>query len=374
MNKIVAKFGGTSVANVEAIKRSAQIVAENPKIGVVVVSATATTTNHLEEFASKSLNSGQEALNLWEDVYSRHYNMAQDLNADQSVLDALEDIFCEGESLALRVKQEGGLSAKMMDSFYALGERMSTPLFKTALKQAVNNSCDIVELDAREIIWTDDNFLEASPLKESIYESCQRLIEFDREHRVFVTQGFIGSTLEGRVTTLGREGSDFSAALFCEGLRASELQIWTDVEGVLSSDPRIVSNPKTISELDYLEAEALSLAGAKVIHPKTYSSLKDLGMPLYVASSLKGSTSPGTWIMNLNLKEARVVGIASDRDSISLVGHNIHILKDDLLNSFRELSFKIRSISHANHSIRLILGLEEDKNLVINELHKLLFE
>lgn len=386
MNGVVMKFGGTSVADAESLERSCQIVADHPDVEWVVVSASAKTTNQLEELASKSLHAIDEALILWESIWKRHAQSAEQLNLPSWTLDKLKDLFFEGEGLIKRLHQEGELKPSMMASIYALGERMNTPLFAGLLTlkgQNKEGKFEVNEWDARELMFTDDQFLNAHPLSESLFEAVQRLPINKEEglRKIFVTQGFIGSTVDGKTTVLGREGSDYSAALFAQALRARELWIWSDVEGVLSSDPRMIQSPQSIEQMDYFEGEYLSQAGAKVIHPKTYGPLRDLAIPLFVASSFLGKNSKKTLISHLQeTLTPRCIALVDARESFSLIGFQINQIFDSKLKEkLNQLPFAVHVIERADHRIQLsashpVEGLEDvERKEVLRAVHEAIF-
>lgn len=377
MKHIVSKFGGTSVADIPAMKRCAEIIVSTPGVKIVVVSATAKTTNGLEEFASKSLNAGDEALNLWESIFSRHYEMAKEAGLSQESLIVMKELFSEGESLSLRINTAGQLSGELMDPVYSLGERMSALIFRAVLENTFRingQNKKVTYLNSREVMWTDESFLCANPLKDSIYQALSRQVNLEDETQVYVAEGFIGSTLDGRTTTFGREGSDFSAALYAEAIRASELQIWTDVPGIASADPRLGFPISWIPFLTFDEAESLALAGAKVLFPKTLSPVRNLSIPVFVGSSLDpkksiGRERLGSYITHLEDCPSRLIAIASDRNAISLIGHNIALLRDQIEARISELDFEVRGVEAQSNSIRIVIGLSCDQSEVIRKIH-----
>lgn len=373
MPSVIAKFGGSSVGDAQKIAQSVSIVVENPLISLVVVSATAGTTNFLEEFASKALSSTDEAINLWDRLLQRHLLIARELGAgyDSPVIEELRDLFCEGESLALRAKEEGTLRPEMMASFYALGERMSSPLFAYCLQGQLKKNRIVIELDAREVLWTDEEFLAASPLKESIFETANQKIDFTSSKKIYVTQGFIGGTIDGRTTVFGREGSDFSAALFAEALRAKELQIWTDVPGVATCDPRVVDQVSWIDQLDFEEASFLARGGAKILHPETLSPIRELGIPVYIGDSQRPHYD-GTWIMSLcDDLSPRLIGMSFNRSEVSLVGFKINKIKDDIIDKLKTLDFQLGVLEVYERCILLTLPTGVELSKAVKKMHKL---
>ncbi|MEE2742525.1 MAG: aspartate kinase [Bdellovibrionota bacterium] len=291
----VAKFGGTSVRDAEAIRRCARLVKDSPSVGIVVVSATSQTTNHLENVASAATI--EESLEALDKIWERHFGLARDLGGDQALNGIIGDLFGEGKMLVEKV-HEGTLSPECMDQIYSLGERLSSALFTFALETSCPD-CDVRYWDARHLVKTNSDFGKATPLMDEIEKEVQSslgpLFQKNIGRTVIVTQGFIGSDSKGRTTTLGREGSDFSAALLAAAIEAKELRIWTDVKGILTTDPRLFSGAKTIPEMNYEMATKVARLGAKVLFPETLAPVQEKGIPVFVGHSLFPQ-SEGTWI------------------------------------------------------------------------------
>lgn len=282
MNKrSVYKFGGSSVRDAEAIERCCQLVLKNsPSAEAVVVSATYNTTNQLESLFHSIGNSDQDEFESFLDkIVEKHL-----LILDGLKLSSQKNLFLGFLSPLLdRLKllfHQNDTSARSLDEFYSLGELMSSWIFHTRLSTMLD-TC--VWVDAREWLKTDSTYGHASPDVGEIVKYVREL-----ETHTFgcwVTQGFIGSSLEGPVTTLGREGSDYSATLLGEALEVEEVVIWTDVNGIYSADPRIVKHAQKISHLSYDQAEILAESGAKVLYSRTLSPAKRSGFCVRVASS-----------------------------------------------------------------------------------------
>lgn len=295
MSVIVSKFGGSSVKDAEAMRRCADIIRNNKEIGIVILSATHNTTNQLEEMANLAVAKNcDESLKLLHSIKERHYQVAKELEADSSAYQMIDEILLEGESLVRGIYLLKEASDRAMDRLYSIGERMSSALFAGVLKSLLGREVELV--DARKVIKTNSEFKRAIPQIDKIKERASKYIAPHlKKGAVVVTQGFIGSNDEGATTTLGREGSDFSAALIAEAVLAKEIQIWTDVAGVYSTDPRIVCNAFKMDELRYDEASNMAHLGAKVLYPETLAPAKREGIPVYVGSSLEPSKH-GTWI------------------------------------------------------------------------------
>ncbi|HEY3399536.1 MAG TPA: lysine-sensitive aspartokinase 3 [Geothrix sp.] len=282
---IVLKFGGSSVADAACMRQVAGLVqAALPNAPLVVLSAMGKTTNGLFE-AAKAAEAGDlaGAMERQRALMAGHRRAAEDLFAGSvpEALDAaLTDLFGELELLLRGVAMLRELSPRSMDAIASLGERLSTRIFAAFVAGAW--------LDARTVLRTDAVFGEAAPQSPAIRSlAAQHLAPLLGPGRAVVTQGYIGATEDGLTTTLGRGGSDYSAALFGAALGAAEVQIWTDVEGVLTCDPRIVPEALPIPELSFAEAAELAAFGAKVLHPSTIQPAVEARIPVTVRHTQK---------------------------------------------------------------------------------------
>lgn len=298
----VMKFGGTSIGSASAMQRAMEIVAKekNNSIPVVVLSACSGITNKLIRISAEAGDSNLEkAMELSREVKEFHHGLVDVLiNDDErraSVLDKVDVYVGELEILIKGVDIVGELTARSFDTFCSFGELLSTTIFSEAMREAGH---DAVWLDMREVMITDDNFSMARPLEDicekNVKQAIRPLLE---DGRIVVTQGFIGSTKDGKTTTLGRGGSDFTAALLGAWLPSDEIQIWTDVDGVMTCDPRVVPDARSIRVMTFTEAAELSYLGAKVLHPDTIAPAVKQSIPVYVLNSLHPE-SKGTVITN----------------------------------------------------------------------------
>ena len=286
---IIVKFGGTSVADAEAIQRATEIVRGRlDREPIVVVSALSGTTNTLLALAEQAAR-GQliGALRAVEALRERHLSQAAALagegpDADELFAD-LGAMFDELAHLAEALSVLGDLTPRSKDAIAAIGERLSSQLVVAAMRRA---GLPAEHVDAREVMITDATFCRAEPLTEIIADEARdRLLPLVRQGRVPVLGGFIGATRLGVTTTLGRGGSDYSAALFGAALGAESIEIWTDVDGMLTADPRVVTGARLIEQIRFDEASELASFGAKVLHPSTIVPAVERGIPVWIFNS-----------------------------------------------------------------------------------------
>ncbi|MCY4115765.1 MAG: aspartate kinase [Caldilineaceae bacterium] len=315
---IVMKFGGTSVGTTDSIDSVAKIVAcavekqaerapaapnggpEEDSPGVlVVVSAMSGVTNTLID-AAQTAAAGDET--PYRDARSqllvRHQVVAGQLIEDGAERAALGRLFDnrlrEFERLCLSITVLGELTQRGLDVVSGVGERLSAPLLAAVLRA---RGVKAQFVDAGELIITDDQYGSANPLMGQTVARCRdRLLPMLQGGVVPVVTGFVGATENGVPTTLGRGGSDYSAAILGAALDAAEIQVWTDVDGVMTADPRIVANARSMAELSYEEVAELAYYGAKVLHPKTVTPAVDRKIPLRVLNTFNPG-HPGTRIV-----------------------------------------------------------------------------
>lgn len=285
----VAKFGGTSVANFSSMLNCAQIIKNNNNTRVVVVSASAGVTNLLVDIAHSVMSKEQIKQKLAE-IKTIQYAILADLDSQQ-VADKLEQLLASLADLALH--EEIIHRADLKDALLSHGERMSSLLFSEVLKQIGVNA---ENFDVRNVLKTDNEFAKATPNLDAIKHAATQIMLPELSRTVFVTQGFIGSDEQGNTTTLGRGGSDFTAALLAEALGAQTCEIWTDVIGVYTTDPRITAAARPLPELSFEEAAEMATFGAKVLHPATMEPALRQDIKVFVGSSREPEKG-GTWIV-----------------------------------------------------------------------------
>ncbi|HEY4874880.1 MAG TPA: aspartate kinase [Puia sp.] len=361
----VFKFGGASANSIERIKSLAEIIRsyDDERI-LIVISAMGKTTNALEKVVD-AFYSGQkeEALSLFNIVKENHLSTAKYLLVKNYLAaeNQLRDFFTEVEWLLLEK------AVREYDYYYdqvvCVGELLSTAIISFYL-----NEMKIINkwIDVRDIFRTDNNFRDATIdwrfTQKRVGEDVLPL--FNSIDKI-ITQGFIGSTDENESTTLGREGSDYTAAVFANMLNAASLTIWKDVQGVMNADPKQFPDAEFISELDYDEVIEMAYYGAQVIHPKTIKPLQNKNIPLYVKCFLD-SRLPGTVIQKKSSKKLPPIIVLKDKQVLmhlhskdfSFVGES---LTASLYNLFAEIKIKPNLIQIGAVSLQICLDDRADK-------------
>ena len=301
MSTLVMKFGGTSVGSPDAISQTAQILADYSQKWdriVVVVSAMSGVTNLLLKSAQAAGSGDEETYTEYIDLLrDRHRETIRTLfpsNGERTPLLALIDRYIAELSAYCRsIHVLGEVTPRGLDTIVSLGERMNARMVAAALR---SKALDSQAVDATELIVTDAAFQNAIPLMADTRQKIQQqLCPLLEEGVIPVVTGFIAATKEGITTTLGRGGSDYTAAILGDCLDADEVWTWTDVDGVMTADPRVVSEAQVIPEVSFNEVSELAYFGAKVLHPKTIRPVLERDIPLWVKNTFN-SSHPGTRI------------------------------------------------------------------------------
>jgi aspartate kinase len=294
---VVMKFGGTSVQNAEMMDKTLSIAESRlEKAPVLVASAMSKVTDQLQEIA-KVVGTGNEeaAEKIVAALEERHLACARSFltagNLSRCEAD-LAKVFTELRSLANALAILKEWTKRSNDAILAFGERLSTVIL---VHRARERGMEAELFDARDLVKTDDNFTQALPIDDLTNRLVSAAMK-PRPGRLAITQGFIASTTTGITTTLGRGGSDYTATIIGAALKADEVEIWTDVNGIMTSDPRIVKSARTIPQISYREAAELAYFGAKVIHPSTIQPAITLGIPVWVKNTFQPE-DPGTKIV-----------------------------------------------------------------------------
>lgn len=355
MSLVVAKFGGTSVADYGAMNRCADIVLANPDCRLVVVSASSGVTNLLVELTQESINDDGRLQRL-KQIAQIQYAILDKLGRPNGVAATLDKLL--SRMAVLTEALAAARSKETMDELLSLGEQCSSALFAAVLRKKGANSS---VFDVRRVLRTDSHFGRAEPQVEQIaLLSHGQLLPLLSE-QVIVTQGFIGADDAGRTTTLGRGGSDYSAALLAEALTASAVEIWTDVAGIYTTDPRIAPNAQPIAEISFNEAAEMATFGAKVLHPATILPAVRQQIQVFVGSS-KEPEKGGTWIRH-QVEHAPVFrAVALRRDQTLL---NLHSLQ--MLHAQGFLAETFATLARHKISVDLITTSEVNVSLTLDK-------
>jgi len=286
---IVVKFGGTSVGDADAIERTAAIVKGRlDRQPAVVVSALGGATNALLAIGEQSAKGHLiGALRGVETLRDRHFQQCEKLLGTSAeaaeVAGEMSATFDELASLAEALSVLGHATPRSFDAIAAFGEQLSSHLVAAFFKL---RGIPAEHVDASDVFVTDDNYMSAEPQTDEIAEAARDLVlPLVQQGKVPVMGGFIGRTASGITTTLGRGGSDYSASLLGAALHANAIEIWTDVDGMLTADPRVVKGSQLIEQIRFDEASELASFGAKVLHPNTIAPAVRLGIPVFIYNS-----------------------------------------------------------------------------------------
>jgi len=296
----VMKFGGTSVGDAACITRTAEIIAKAAKQSgcLTVVSAMSGVTNRLIEAAKKAqAGNTEEAAAILDGLRRQHESALTSLIPQEKerarISQRIEEVLAEGRRLCDGTALLRELTPRTLDAISSLGERLSAPLVAAAVRE-LGLSSEAIE--ATELIVTDAFHGGAEPQMELTRAKSQTRLRPLLERGIApVVTGFIGATADGQLTTLGRGGSDYSATILGAAMEADEVIIWTDVDGVLTADPRLVPEARTIPVISYREAAELAYFGAKVLHPKTLNPVVEAAIPVWIRNSF-APEKPGTKI------------------------------------------------------------------------------
>ncbi|EEQ08090.1 Lysine-sensitive aspartokinase 3 [Yersinia bercovieri ATCC 43970] len=315
---VVAKFGGTSVADFDAMSRSADVVLSNPDVRLVILSASAGITNLLVALADgcepeQREHHLDEIRRIQDAILAK---LADPLVIREEIDRMLENIAMLSEAASLAT------SAALTDELVSHGELMSTLLFVELLRQ---RQVAVEWFDVRKIMRTNDRFGRAEPDTTVLAELAQTQLAPRIQHAIVVTQGFIGSESKGRTTTLGRGGSDYTAALLGEALNVSRIDIWTDVPGIYTTDPRVVPSAKRIDKIAFEEAAEMATFGAKVLHPATLLPAVRSDIPVFVGSS-KDPAAGGTLVCNETENPPLFRALALRRNQTLVTLHSLNML------------------------------------------------
>lgn len=364
---IIMKFGGTSVGDADRIANVANIVKSNIKRKpIVVVSAVTKITDALIRLGKESAQGkGHETL---EHIRKTHFEIIERLGIGKELLNGdLNEL----ERLAGQIRSSNGINEKTLDHIQSFGERMSSKIVASQLNKIgiESQSFDSWQLG----FLTNDEFGEAEPLDASYSYLNKNIKKLDI---VPVITGFIGKTEKGEITTLGRGGSDYTAAIIGAAVDADEIQIWTDVNGVMSTDPKIVANARTLEKVSFAEASELAYFGARVLHPKTILPAMRKNIPVRVLNSFN-PRNKGTIIVNEPYKNRNAVKAIACKKNIILI--NIESTRmlgaygflERLFDIFYKYRKSVDVVSTSEVSVSLTIDNEEHLDDIISELKEI---
>lgn len=378
------KFGGTSVADAKSMLMVIDIVRTNAELKPVVVlsACSGTTDSLLKLITNAACSSLEDSLDLIEEIRLRHISIAEESinnkNIREETIAKTELLVMELTRLVEGVNLLGECTAKSLDSAMAYGELLSTTIF-TAI--CSDNAIPAVFFDARSFMKTNSDFQHAkvdiSRLNECANKELRQTLD---DGKIVITQGFIGSDEQNRTTTLGRGGSDYSASLIGAALSVDEIQIWTDVPGVMTADPRIVPDAFTNEFLTIDEVRELSFFGAKVLHHETIKPAMDEKIPVRVLNT-KDKNNEGTTILHKCAFDNPRVRTIVLKENVMILSQflshteNSYVVLSQIIEELNRNEVKLYTASATTAKLSIIIdSIEEDNIQDENMLNKYHFE
>lgn len=368
----VYKFGGASVVNAEGVKNAAKIIDQHSGDLVVVVSAMGKMTNALEEIVKAYVQNLKTIKSLCDQFFDYHQRIISDLKLSAEAQKSIKDIRSQMQ-LKLQAPPTDNYDYDY-DQIVSYGEIFSSAILSEYLtKTGIENTW----ADARNLVRTDNLYREAKIIwdktTELIQNAWQKAKQATPEKRtLLITQGFIGHTAERNATTLGREGSDFSAAIFAYALQAESVTIWKDVPGMLNADPKYFSDAVKLKRISYKEAIELAYYGASVIHPKTIKPLQNKNIILYIKSflhpqeegtTIDASTFSDSLVPSFIFKENQVLISFVQRDFSFIVEENL----SELFSVFSKAGARINMMQNSAINFSICMDYDEEKLQLIRE-------
>jgi aspartate kinase len=355
---IVMKFGGTSVESADAIQRVTGIVKSRlARRPIVVVSAMGKTTNRLLKIADLAV-SGQR------DEALRELMALRDFHLRESGMErTVDEHFQELSELVKGLAVLGELTPRSVDAISSFGERLSSLIVTNYFQ---HHGLNAVHLDSRKVIVTDQRHTQAAPLLDQSYARLSSHIPPIAQQHVVVMGGFIASTQNGVTTTLGRGGSDFTASIVGAGIGAEEIQIWTDVDGMLTADPNVISGARRIKVISFTEAAELAYFGAKVLHPATVMPAIDRNIPVMILNSRRPEVE-GTRIQSTTVPSKNVVKSIACKGNVLVL--NIRSTRMFMAHGFMRRIFEV--FDRHQTSVDMVATSEVSVSLTIDQPERL---
>ena len=367
----VYKFGGASVKSAEAVKNLVSIIQKTTnKELLIVISAMGKITDKLEKLATAYVFGQDDTHELLDEVKAYHFNILNELFPDHThpVYDEIANTFVEIEWLL--EEEANDAPDYIYDQIVSIGELLSTKIVASFLNE---QGVSATWVDARNFIKTDNSYKEGKVDWDKTAAEIQKHLVPVLAKTIAVTQGFIGSTSENFTTTLGREGSDYSAAIFCSCLDATALTIWKDVPGVLNADPKWFEQTERIPQLSYHDAIELTYYGATVIHPKTIKPLQNKNIPLFVRSFIApegegteiNSTHSVLPVASFIFKVNQVLISILPKDFSFIIEENL----SDIFNLFHKYKVKVNTM--LNSALSFSVSVDQDEEKITNLISEL---
>jgi aspartate kinase len=359
----VFKFGGASVKDAEAIKNLTEIVRSNSSEQLlIVISAMGKTTNALEKLATSYFNQQDDTLEIFDEVKNYHFEILHHLFEDPKhpAFDAIINTFVEIDWIIEDAPVDG--FDFIYDQIVSIGELVSTRIVNHYLQYVgIQN----IWLDARSYIQTDNTYREAKIDWSKTEQLIQKNLPKILQNQIGVTQGFIGNTSENYTTTLGREGSDYTAAIFASCLNAKSVTVWKDVHGILNADPKLYSDCVKFDVLSYQEAIEMTYYGATVIHPKTIKPLQNKHIPLYVKPFLAPLES-GTIIKEALIEiSTPIIIVKKNQVLVTLTTRDLSFITEnhlrDIFKAYADINIKVNTLQISALSFSASFDNQETK-------------
>jgi aspartate kinase len=368
----IFKFGGASVKDADGVKNVSTIISHYVDSSlVIVVSALGKTTNHMESLLKACYYNSENKMTLYNAIREEHFAILRALfdNTDEG----FREICNLFDDLSVYIRK--GFSENFdfeYDQFVSFGELISSTLLYHYLRKLKTS---VVWLDARQLIRTDNTYREGKIDWDKTVKKTKKIVEpfyRDEQKTVVITQGFIGGTSEGFTTTLGREGSDFSAAIMAFALDAESVTIWKDVDGLLNADPKLFPDTVKLDRISYREAIELAYYGASVIHPKTLQPLQHKKIPLYVKSFMH-EQAEGSIIHDFNMKRLTPCYIVKrEQVLLSISSKDFSFIMEENLSTifglFAFFGVKINLMQSSAISFSICADSKENIKALIEEL------
>ena len=360
----VHKFGGASVRNAEAVRNVCSILNHFPENKIVIVSAMGKTTNALETIHKKRFE-GKDFEKELQDIFEFHFNIAKELEVDTDT-----DWLLVFEELTQLCKVEINASFdEEYDRIIGYGEYLSTAIVNACFNK---NKLSSTRLNSADYVITDSRFRDARVLWDKSEEKVGSLQHEFQSCATLVLQGFIGSSQENKLTSLGREGSDFSAAIFAYLLNAESVTIWKDVPGLLNADPKCFMPTQLLKEISFREAVELAYYGASVIHPRTIKPLQNKNIPLHIKSFLN-PTEEGTRIVENANSELEVASyiLKQNQTLVSISTKDFSFVVEDnltfIFNTFASLGIHVHMMENSALNFSVCIPSDSDKLIALVE-------